>query len=380
MSSLVKATKIPYNCTKKSFLHYHLNLNVKKQPTELKGVKEIARRANVSIATVDRVLHKRPGVSKVTEDKIKEIIAELNYQPNLIAKRLASRKTIRLATLIPKGSEETTYWEAPLNGIKEAEAEVNQLGVVVEKYFYDQNSALSFTEQADLILQSKPEGILLAPSFVEEAVSFTNLCKEVNIPYVLFNSDLPGQDSLSYIGPDLYYSGYLAAQLISYLIKEGEKILIVNISKEIHSRHHLLKKEEGTRAYFTDQHQNANIIKVDIKQTDYAFIEQTLKDIFIANPDIKLVFVTNSRVSKVAQFIEGAKKDVILIGYDYLQENIDYINKGLIDFLICQKPKEQAYRGIMALYKYLAFSQPVDKVHFMPIDILTKVNYPYYQN
>ncbi|MES2378854.1 MAG: LacI family DNA-binding transcriptional regulator [Bacteroidota bacterium] len=353
---------------------------MKKQPTELKGVKEIARRANVSIATVDRVLHNRPGVSKETKDKINEIIVEFNYQPNLLAKRLASRKTIRLATLIPKESEETTYWEAPLSGIVKAEAEVNQFGIIIEKYFYDQNSALSFTEQANLILESAPEGILLAPSFVEEAVDFTNRCKEANIPFVLINSDLPDQDSLSYIGPELYQSGYLAAQLISYLIKEGDKILIVNISKELHNRHHLHKKEEGTRAYFTDHHQKSNIIKVDIKQTDYAFIEQTLAKTFADHPDIRVVFVTNSRVSKVARYIEGAKKDTILIGYDYLQENIDYMNKDVIDFLICQKPKDQAYRGVISLYKYLAFSLPVERVHFMPIDILTKVNYPYYQN
>jgi LacI family transcriptional regulator len=353
---------------------------VKKQPTELKGVKEIARRANVSIATVDRVLHNRPGVSKKTKDLINELIVELNYQPNLLAKRLASRKTIRLATLIPKASEETTYWEAPLSGIDKAEAEVNQFGIIIEKYFYDQNSAPSFTEQANLILESAPEGILLAPSFVEEAVDFTNRCKDANIPFVLFNSDLPDQDSLSYIGPDLYQSGYLAAQLISYLVKQGDKILIVNISKEIHNRHHLHKKEEGTRAYFADNKQNTNIVKIDIKQTDYAFIAKTLDGAFASDPDVKVVFVTNSRVSKVARYFEEAKKDIILIGYDYIQENIDYLNKDIIDFLICQKPKDQAYRGVISLYKYLAFALPVERVHFMPIDIITKVNYPYYQN
>jgi LacI family transcriptional regulator len=78
--------------------------------TELTGVREIARRANVSLATVDRVIHNRKGVSKETKDKINEIISELNYQPNLLAQRLASRKTLRLITLIPKCSEETSFW------------------------------------------------------------------------------------------------------------------------------------------------------------------------------------------------------------------------------------------------------------------------------
>ena len=45
------------------------------------GVKEIARKANVSIATVDRVLHNRSGVSEDTKKKINEIIKKYNYQP-----------------------------------------------------------------------------------------------------------------------------------------------------------------------------------------------------------------------------------------------------------------------------------------------------------
>ena len=43
------------------------------------GVKEIARRANVSLATVDRVIHGRSGVSEKTRQRIQAIIEELNY-------------------------------------------------------------------------------------------------------------------------------------------------------------------------------------------------------------------------------------------------------------------------------------------------------------
>jgi LacI family transcriptional regulator len=353
---------------------------VKKKNVELTGVKEIARRANVSIATVDRVLHNRPGVSKATKEKIDKIIIELDYQPNLLAQRLASRKVIRIATLIPQISEETSYWEAPLKGIEQANAEVNQSGIIIEKFFYDQNFAQSFTEQTKVILKSEPDGILLAPSFVEESVTFTNACKAAKIPYALINSDLPNQESLTYIGPNLYDSGYLGAQLVSYLINNSAKVLIVNVSREIDDRHHLAKKEEGFRTYFKDNGISNEILKVDIKQTDYASIEDTLAKQFNQHSDIRVVFVSNSRVSRVARYIETSKKDVILIGFDFLAENVKYVNDGTIDFLICQKPKEQAYRGVMSLYRHLAFSLPVDKVHFMPIDIVTKVNCPYYQN
>lgn len=353
---------------------------MKKRVTELTGVKEIARRANVSIATVDRVIHNRKGVSVETKEKINKLINELNYKPNLLAQRLASRKTLRLATLIPESSKETSFWDAPLKGIEQAGSEIEQFGIVLDKYFYDQNLIDSFVQQTHIILESKPDGILLAPSFIEESVSFTNKCRELNIPYVLIDSDLPNQGSLSYIGPNLYHSGYMGAHLVSYLVNENDKILIVNISREIDNHHHLLKKEEGFRAYFHDHGKSDNILKLDIKNTDLKSIESKLSKMLRENDTIRIVFVTNSRVSNVAHFIERAKKDIILIGYDFLKENIDYMDKGIIDFLVCQKPRQQAYRGVMSLYQHLAFSSPVEKIYFMPIDILTKENSSFYRN
>jgi LacI family transcriptional regulator len=351
-----------------------------KKEEELSGVKEIARRAKISIGTVDRVIHNRPGVAEKTRENILRIISELNYQPNLLAQRLASRKTLRLATLIPKGSAETSFWNAPLQGIEQAISEINQFGIVVDKYFYDQDSIGSFVEQTGIILQSKPDGILLAPSFIEESVSFTKTCKKLKIPYVLIDSDLPNQESLSYIGPNLFHSGYLSAHLISYLVKPEDKVLIVNISKEIDDHHHLLKKEEGFRAYFNDKGNTPVILKTDIRETDPRSIEIYLNAEFKKHDDIKVVFVTNSRVSVLAKYIEKSGQKVLLIGYDYLQENLDYLKKGTVDFLICQKPMEQAYRGVMSLYQHLAFSTAIEKIYFMPIDIITRENYSFYRN
>ena len=221
---------------------------------ELVGVKEIAKRANVSIATVDRVIHNRTGVSEKTKDKIQAIIKELDYQPNLLARSLATRKVFHFAILIPAVSEETTYWVAPLNGIIEAEAEVKRYGVSVDKYFFDQNDKASFVSQAKAILKKGVDGVLLAPMFIEEATNFTKSCEEAKIPYVFINSDIPNQKSLCYIGPNLFHSGYLGAHLMNYVLKKNDaKILLVNISKEIDNHHHLLRKEEGFRAYFKDK-------------------------------------------------------------------------------------------------------------------------------
>jgi LacI family transcriptional regulator len=352
----------------------------KKAGAELSGIKEIARRANVSIATVDRVIHKRSGVSIKTSDKINKIINELNYKPNLLARRLASRKVIRIATLIPMVTGDTSFWDAPLKGIDQAEAELKQYGITIEKNFYDQDDKSSFIRQSKHILKNKPDGILLAPSFIEESIAFTGSCRQLGIPYVFINSDIPDQQSLCYIGPDLFRSGYLAGNLVSYLVGKDDGILVVNISKELDNRHHLLRKEEGFRAYFHDHGIKNKIIKIDIRQMDHPSIEHLLADTLKENTNIRVIFVTNSRVSVVAHYLKNTGTDILLVGYDFLKENIEYLDEGVINFLICQKPVEQGYRGVMSLYQHLALSSSVDEIFFMPIDIITKENYQFYRN
>ena len=347
-------------------------------PNGNNGIKEIARLAKVSIATVDRVIHNRPGVSKKTKEKIDRLVKELDYRPNIFARRLASRKALYFASLIPKVSAETDFWEAPLKGIQQAETEIEQNGINVKKYFFDLNNKDSFVAQAKLILASKPDGILLAPSFIKESIVFVKACHKAGIPYVLINSDLPEENSLSYIGPDLFASGQLGAHLINYLVGSGDKILIVNISKGIEKYHELLRKEEGMMAYFKDK--NINVCRTDIKKTDYASVAAAISTILEKEPAIKLIFVTNSRVSMVARYMDKPdRRHMLLIGYDFTRENIAYLENKTIDFLICDKPQEQGYRGIMALYQSLVFDVAVEKTLFMPIDIISKENYKFYQ-
>lgn len=356
-------------------------MKVKKEDKELVGVKEIARRANVSIATVDRVLHNRSGVSLKTKEKIEAIIKELDYQPNIFARRLASKRILKFAVIIPEVSKETGFWDAPLRGILKAEKEIQRYGIVIDKYFFDLNNTDSFVKQTQMIFKNGYDGILLAPIFIDESIVFTKHCKEYKIPYVFINSDIPEQDSLCYIGPNLYHSGYMGAHLLSYLVEEQQKMLIVNISKEINIHHHLLRKEEGFKAYFTDNNKNYQIVKKDIRQTDYLSVEENLNKIFEREADITAIFVTNSRVSSVARYLEQYNRQhIMLIGFDYLPENIEFLKKDTIDFLICQKPQEQGYRGIMALYNKLVHNINTDKVNFMPIDIITRENFQFYEN
>lgn len=346
------------------------------------GVKEIARRANVSIGTVDRVIHNRTGVSEITKDKILAIMKELDYQPNILARRLASKKVLHFASLIPAVSIETDFWDAPLKGIEMAEAEIKQFGIVIEKYFYDQNDKQSFVKQTKKILKTAIDGILVAPIFIEESLAFSKECNLKKIPQVFINSDIPNESRLSYIGPDLFQSGQLSAHMTNYLVDQGDKILVVNISKEIDNYHHLLRKEEGFISYFKKHEKKVEIIKTDITtDTDYISMSRQLTDVLSNHSDVKAIFVTNSRVFSVAQYLAETHRDkMFLVGYDFLPQSIEHLKNGVIDFLICQKPQEQGYKGIIALYQSVVLNSEVEPTHYMPIDIITKENYKSYRN
>ena len=82
-------------------------------------IKDIARLANVSVGTVDRVLHGRSGVSEASRKRVEEILKQLDYQPNMYASALASNKKYTFACLLPKHLE-GEYWTDVQKGIREA--------------------------------------------------------------------------------------------------------------------------------------------------------------------------------------------------------------------------------------------------------------------
>jgi len=346
-------------------------------------VKEIARRAKVSLATVDRVIHNRSGVSEKTRSKIQAIVNELNYQPNVLAQRLAltARGRIRLAVLLPAVSEETAYRQAPLDGINSAESEISQYGIHIERYFFDQGDSKSFAAEAERLMNYRPDGFLFTPVFPEEAIGLIKWGEGADIPYAVINSAIPDYDYSGYIGPDSFHSGYLSAQLVDYCIDDNDAVLIVNIPGGVKSNYGIRHKEEGFRAYFKDNELPNRLISFDTAQTDYGGMAGKLLTLMKKEKNIGAIFVTNSLVSLVARHLEQqGLDDIILLGNDLTQENIAYLEKGNIDFLICEQPREQGYRGVMALFQHLVFSKEIEKSYLTPIDIITRQNYPFYRN
>ncbi|MGX7417464.1 catabolite control protein A [Carnobacterium gallinarum] len=62
---------------------------------------DVAREANVSMATVSRVVNGNPNVKPTTRKKVLEVIDRLDYRPNAVARGLASKKTTTVGVIIP---------------------------------------------------------------------------------------------------------------------------------------------------------------------------------------------------------------------------------------------------------------------------------------
>lgn len=64
-------------------------------------IRDVARRAGVGVGTVSRVLNDSPAVSAQTRNKVLAAIAELDFSPNVIARRLSLGKTLTIAVIAP---------------------------------------------------------------------------------------------------------------------------------------------------------------------------------------------------------------------------------------------------------------------------------------
>ena len=59
-------------------------------------IKDIAKMADVSVGTVDRVIHGRSGVSESSRKRVEEILKQLDYQPNMYASALLRTRSTHL--------------------------------------------------------------------------------------------------------------------------------------------------------------------------------------------------------------------------------------------------------------------------------------------
>ena len=345
-------------------------------------IKDIADRAGVSIGTVDRVIHNRGEVSGKTHEKVMGILSDMHYEPDILARTLASRNPMRVAVLIPYHTPENWFWQEPLNGINDAVAELNHFRIELKEFLYDQFSKDDFVKRSEEVIECKPDAVIAAPVFYREMNAFIGECTARNIPFVSVNENTGHPDQLTYIGQDARQSGAVAASLLKSGITANSRILVISITRDRVNNRHILQREEGFTEYWS---RNGNpdrieIIQHAIESDQYRYIRDALAGLFKKHTNISGIFITNSRVYQVAKYLEtSGRKDIRLVGYDLIAPNIKYLNSGMIDFLISQKPREQGYQALISIFNRLKMNRKPNPEQLIPIDIICKENLCCYQ-
>lgn len=339
-------------------------------------LKEIAELAEVSRATVDRVINGRGPVAKKTHDKIKLILDKIDYQPNLIAQTLRKGELYKIAILMPD-SDYDVYWKRAIEGVNNAIKEFSFIGINVQMHLFNPFKQVSFQLHAKQVLKGNYNGVLIAPVFYKESIDFFTDCNELGLEYVTFNTHIVDTSKLCHVGQDLVQSGEIAASLLYKLVGQKVEYLIIHIDEDIANAKHMQEKETGFNKFLANKGLNTDNIKV-LKVNSPAKVEKDLLKIIETHPQIKGVFVTTSKVHYVADVIEAYGLDIKLVGYDLIDENIQHLESENIDFLIYQNPRQQASNGISILVDHLAFKKEVPKEKLLPIEIIIKENFRNY--
>jgi len=210
---------------------------------------------------------------------------------------------------------------------------------------------------------------LIAPIFYNASVSFLNKCKEKNLKTIMIDSYIASIPDVAFAGQNAYQSGLIAGRLSSLNLSRGNTILIVKITREIEITSIFLERIRGFRSFFSGNDSFSNVV---LKELSIFEDNNTILKVEYFK-DVSTVYVPNSRVYIIAQFLQDNDlQDVSLVGYDLLDKNLEFLKNGYIDFLINQKPDQQGYLGIEYLFKTLVLKENPTLIQNVPVEIIVK--------
>lgn len=176
--------------------------------TKKATIREVASRVGVSVATVSRVLNESPHVSDDTKKKVLQAMEELNYAPQITARKLASGKVQMMAVVVP--SFTTPYFNEVLKGIKDEIAKTN-----LDMVMYNTGSRNPEAGMKQFFDRGMADAVIILSIGVPDKVH--KKLQATNTKTVLVNTS---REEYNYFQVNDYRGGYLAGQ---HLAKQGFK-------------------------------------------------------------------------------------------------------------------------------------------------------------
>jgi LacI family transcriptional regulator len=272
-------------------------------------IKEVAQEANVSIATVSRVLNGKDKVKKTTRLKIQEAVKKLNFQPNHIARAMIIKKTKTIGLLVPQLSNE--YW-ALLSEIIQEKLWLKGYPLILCSTDRDLDKEKIFTK---MFIERMVDGIIYCSTASkygdQKERTHLELIKRHSIAMVSFTPDM---DDVNCILGD-HLQGAINA--VQHLIDLGHK-KIAHIGGPAVSR----DREFGYRnAIVINGLQVDESLIIRENEETYQYGYKSVKKLLANKADFTAVFCGNDIIAIGAiKALEEASinvpKDVAVVGYD----------------------------------------------------------------
>lgn len=262
-------------------------------------IRDVAKKANVSVSTVSRVINKKGYVHEETKVLVEQTIKELGFIPNQLARSLTSHSSKIVGVIVPHIGP--SFYGELLEGI-ESQAATNGYKIM---FCHTQDDPERELEYLKFFEQYNIEGLIVASNFTNK-----DRLLELKIPTVTVDHIL--DETIPSITSDNIKGGELAAQR---LVKAGSKHILIFRGPSF-----LLTTMERTIGVFNILRSHnifANMYDFDLINPDTKMIEDVIRN----NPKVDgIIAFTDTLALSTLHILHKLSKtvpeDVSLIGYD----------------------------------------------------------------
>ncbi|WP_158669402.1 LacI family DNA-binding transcriptional regulator [Bradyrhizobium guangdongense] len=346
-------------------------------PTAL-TLKDIAREAGVSLATVDRVLHNRPGVRPDTVRRVKAAIERNSFQPHVAAAELARGRARRFAFVMPSGPNPFMQQIEAYLGEMSAWLSARRLNVEMVATDVFDPSALAASLEA---LSGDYDGVAVVALDHPGVRAAINDLVDAGTKVVTLVSDVPSSRRHHYVGIDNIAAGRTAGALVGRLVgQRSGKVAIVAGSQGL--RDHA-ERIFGFNQVMATEFPDLGVLPVLEGRDEDDRSEQLLARLLDRHADIVGLYNVGAGTQGVAKALNdkalseaGRDKQVVFVGHDVTALTRRLLLQGVMDAAISQNPGHEARAAVRVLLA-LARGEPIlreqEKIR---IDIVMRDNLP----
>ncbi len=335
---------------------------------------DIARALEISIGTVDRALHDRPGVNAVTKKRVLQMAQSMGYRPNLAASVLSSKRRLRISVNLPR--EIASFFDQVRSGIETEHALLSK-GAMELEFRSFQRLGAGEEKAFDDALEAKVNGIITAVGHPGQFRTRIRKALRANIPVVCVVADAIGSDRLAAVTVDARASGGLVSDLMGRFLKTGGEVVV--FTGELTNADHVEKVQSFRDCVHQHYKQLAVLPPVetfDRPREAYEKAVATLRQ----HPQIVGCYVTTANSIPVLRALKAQRMldRVTTITTDLFPELVPYLRAGTVAASIHQRPRAQGQLALRNLHGFLRDGVcPADRITLAP-HVVTRSNVDYF--